>query len=108
MHQKGVRRAIGLTSRNQHKQDRGKNAPERSQKSHRNSYDRSSIANSKKLQSLRPPQYWEKRGTAITTTVPVLLKERFCNYCNRSSIAEKESVVVATLAVLHKETNWNY
>ena len=62
-----------------------------------NCYDCSSIANSKKLQSLRPLHYCEERGTAITTTVPVLQRERNCNCYNRSCIAEKETVIIATL-----------
>ena len=62
-----------------------------------NCYDCSSIANSKKLQSPRPLHYCEERGTAITTTVPVLQRERNSNCYNRSCIAEKETVIIATL-----------
>ena len=77
-----------------------------------NCYDGSSIAEKKettiattapvlqtarKLQSPRPLHYCEERGTAITTTVPVLQRERNCNCYNRSCIAEKETVIIATL-----------
>ena len=75
-----------------------------------NYYDRSSIAEKetlqllqslqylqteRKLQSLRPHKYCTERGTAITRTVPVLQEERNCNYYKRSSIAAKETVMIA-------------
>ena len=87
-----------------------------------NYYDRSSIAEKEKLQLLRPLQYCKQQETAITTTAPLLQREgelqlprpfqccrdRNCNYYNRSSIAEKETVIIATLLVLQKKRNWNY
>ena len=89
------------------------------------------IAEREELQLLRPLQYCRERETTIATTAPVLQTARNCNhydrsiiakrgelqlprpfqccrerncnyYYNRSSIAEKETVIIATLPVLQK------
>ena len=82
-------------------------APVLQRKRNYNCYDRSSIANSKKLQSLRPLHYCKEKGTAITTAVPMLQREKLqllqpLQYCRQ------ETVIIATLPVLQKERNWNY
>ena len=90
------------------------------------------------LQILRPLQYCRKREITIATTAPALQTVRNCSHCERSSvakrgncnyhdrssvaerqklqllqqlqysIAEKETVIIATLPALQKERNWNY
>ena len=62
--------------------------------------------------------YCREKGTAITRIAPILQKKRNynccdrssitkrnCNYYNCSSIAEKETVIITTFAVLQKERN---
>ena len=50
-------------------------------------------------------QYCRKRQTTTAATALVLQTERNCNYYNCSSIAEKETVIITTFAVLQKERN---
>ena len=96
-------------------------APVLQRKRNYNCYDRSSIANSKKLQSLRPLHYCKERGTASTTTVPMLqrqklqllqplqyCRERICNYCDPSSIAEKEKLELLGPLQYCRDRNCNY
>ena len=63
--------------------------------------------------------YCREKGTAITRIAPILQKKsnynccdrssitnrKNCNYYNCSSIAEKETVIITTFAVLQKERN---
>ena len=65
-------------------------APVLQRKRNYNCYDRSSIANSKKLQSLRPLHYCKERGTAITTTVPMQRERETAIIATLSNIAERE------------------
>ena len=69
-----------------------------------NCYDRSFIANSKKMQSLRPLHYCKERGTAITTTVPMQReRERNCNYCDPFQYCRKrETGTTRTPPVLQR------
>ena len=50
-------------------------------------------------------QYCRKRQTTTAATALVLQTARNCNYYNCSSIAEKETVIITTFAVLQKERN---
>ena len=64
-------------------------APVLQRKRNYNCYDRSSIANSKKLQSLRPLHYCKERGN--------------CNYHDRSNVAETETAITTTAPVLQRK-----
>ena len=88
-------------------------APVLQKKRNYNCYDRSSIGNREKLQSLRTLQCCKERElqlprpfqccreteTAITTTAPVqYCRERNCNYCDASSVAEREELELLDLS----------
>ena len=68
-------------------------APVLQRKRNYNCYDRSSIANSKKL--------------SITTTAPLLQREGNCNYHDRSNVAERETALLQPLQYC-RERNCNY